>query len=100
MKKFMVFALMCAALVSFAAEIIYDGNKAELWQSKRLSNGNGVIVGNIGYAVVKCKEMIPVATGKKYVVSAEFRLIDPPAKAPRLFFGFFPCTADGGKFLF
>ena len=100
MKKFMVLAAACAALVSFAAETVFDGNKAELWQSKRLSNGNGVIAGNVGYAVVKCKEMIPVAAGKKYVVSAEFRLIDPPAKAPRLFFGFFPCTADGREISF
>ena len=100
MKKFMVFAAACAALVSFAAETVFDGNEAELWQSKRLSNVNGVIAGNVGYAVVKCKKMIPVTAGKKYVVSAEFRLIDPPAKAPRLFFGFFPCTADGQEISF
>ncbi len=95
MKKFIVFALMCAALVSFAAEVVFDGNNAAAWNSKRLIDGDGAVKGTLGYFVIKSKDMIPVEAGKKYVVSGEFRLIDPPAKAPRLFFGFYPCNAEG-----
>jgi hypothetical protein len=95
MKKFIVFACMCAALVSVAAEVVFDGGKAAAWNTKRLTDGNGVVTGTLGYLVVKSKEMVPVEAGKKYVVSGEFRLVNPPAKAPKIYFGFYPCNADG-----
>ena len=91
----MLIAIGCAALISSAAEVVFDGNKAAAWNSNRFADGNGVVTGTLGYLAVKSKKMIPIEAGKKYVFSGEFRMINTPAKAPILYFGFFPMTADG-----
>ncbi|MBQ4329000.1 MAG: hypothetical protein IJC27_04670 [Lentisphaeria bacterium] len=95
MKKFVSVVFACAAMVSFAAEVVFNGNSAAVWSSKRLTDGAGIVTGTVGYATIKSKDMIPVEAGKKYVVSGEFRLINPPEKAPRIYFGFYPCNAEG-----
>ena len=95
MKKLMLIAIGCAALISSAAEVVFDGNKAAAWNSNRFADGNDVVTGTLGYLAVKSKKMIPIEAGKKYVFSGEFRMINTPAKAPILYFGFFPMTADG-----
>lgn len=94
MKKFIGIILGCAALAAAAADVVFDGNKAGVWDTKYFKDGNGVVTGTIGYSQIRSKEFIPVTAGKKYVVSGEFRLVDPPANLPTLYFGFFPYTAD------
>lgn len=91
----MLLALSCIALASFAAEVVFDGNKAEAWNWKRFKDGDGVVSGPISHFVIKSKNIVPVAAGRKYVISGEFRMINTPEKAPILYFGFFPMTADG-----
>ena len=95
MKKIMFLAACMIAAVLGAAETVFDGNSPAVWTSKRITSGNdGILSGTCGFAVVKSKEFIPVEKGKTYVISGEFRLVEPPAKAT-IYFGFIPYTETG-----
>lgn len=92
MKKIMFLAACMIAAVLGAAETVFDGNSPAVWTSKRITSGSdGILTGTCGYATVFSKEFIPVEKGKTYVISGEFRLVEPPAKA-MIYFGFMPYT--------
>ena len=95
MKRLSGIVLCCAALISVAAEVVFDGGKAAVWSSKYFKDGEGGIVANLSYPIVQSKDFITVESGKTYVVEGEFRLITPKEKLPQLYFGFMPYTADG-----
>lgn len=94
LKKLFTAAILTAASMLGAAELLFDGAKAGAWASDAEVK-DGVVTMNLNYGIKLSKDFIKVAKGKKYTVSGEFFITgNPPAKT-FLYFGIIPYTAKG-----
>ena len=94
LKKLFTAAILSAASLLGAAEILFDGAKAGAWESEAEIK-DGIVTMDLNYGIKLSKEFIPVVPGKKYTVSGEFFITgNPPAKT-FLYFGVIPYTAKG-----
>ena len=93
MKKIITAFFISLAAATLTAETLFDGGKAAAWESKKMTDQDGVVTGTIGYIPVLSKEFIPVPRGKKYTISGEFKINSD--KKIQLYFGLTPYTAEG-----
>ena len=71
LKKLFTAAILSAASLLGAAEILFDGAKAGAWESEAEIK-DGIVTMDLNYGIKLSKEFIPVVPGKKYTVSGEF----------------------------
>ena len=93
-KKLFTVALLAAASVLSAGDVLFDGLKEGAW-GENIEVKDGVSTMNLNYSIKLSKDFIKVTQGRKYTVSGEFFVTGKTPAKTFLYFGFIPYTAKG-----